>query len=393
MSALTRLKFKYIPQMRKNITSNWRAISIIAGIALCVNVHAQDIHFSQFYEAPLDLNPALCGAFPGDICGQLNYRSQWSSVMGNNYGFKTMAATVQYHNLTKKWDKGYLAPGLNFFNDRSGDGQIGITQFNFTLASGIYLNEKTSIAAGLQAGWAQHSISTQNLQWDNQYVNGAYDPSVSPNEPIGNSFSYFDFAAGVLFSYGTGQTNMTSNDQIKANVGAAIYHVSEPQMSYYAGDDFGGNTSFYTTNGSNNQNGMATKLYMRYVIHANLQYGVPNSNIGIIPIFVFYQQGPAQEIDFGSKFRYILRQESKYTGFAKGSAVDIGAFYRWKDAVIIYAGLEFGSYALGISYDVNTSDLTSASNGQGGFEISLRFINPNPFMGGTESGTTTKSMF
>ncbi|HXB13232.1 MAG TPA: PorP/SprF family type IX secretion system membrane protein [Bacteroidia bacterium] len=375
--------------MRTKTTSNWKVISLIVGVALCINVNAQDIHFSQFYEAPLDLNPALCGAFPGQIYGELNYRSQWSSVMGNGYGFNTMGATFEYHNLLKKWDKGYLSPGLNFFNDKSGDGQIGITQINFTLASGIFLNDKNSLAVGLQAGWAQHSINMANLQWDNQYINGAYDPNAPSGEQVGNTFSYLDFAAGILYSYGTGQTNMTSNDQIKANVGGAVYHLSQPQMSYYAADD----GAFYITNGTNNQNGTATKLYMRYVINANLQYGVPNSNIGIVPTFVFYQQGPAQEIDFGSKFRYILRQESKYTGIAKGSAFDLGVYYRWKDAAILLVGMEFGSYALGISYDVNTSGLTTASSGRGGFEISLRFINPNPFMGGTESGTTTKSMF
>src|ERR1700722_1992771 len=126
--------------MRTKTTSNWKVISLIAGVALCLNVHAQDIHFSQFYEAPLDLNPALCGAFPGLVYGELNYRSQWGSVAGGGYGFNTMAATVEYHNLFKNWTKGYFSPGLNFYNDQSGDAKIGITQVNLTLASGILLN-------------------------------------------------------------------------------------------------------------------------------------------------------------------------------------------------------------------------------------------------------------
>lgn len=365
--------------MRKTTTSFFTKatlISVMAGLAISLNTSAQDIHFSQFYEDPMELNPALCGAFPGIIKGELNYRNQWSSVMnGLGYAYSTMAATFEYHNILKKWTKGYLSPGLDFFNDRSGDGQIGITQVNFTLASGIYLNDKNCISAGLQAGWAQHSINMSKLQWDNQYINGAYDASASSGEPVGSSFSYIDFAAGLAYTFGTGQTNMTSNDQIKANVGAAIYHISEPNMSYY-GQSYSG-----------------TKLYMRYVLHGYFQYDIPNSNIGVIPGFVYYQQGPASEVDFGSKFRYVLHQESKYTGFFKGTALDLGAFYRWNDAAVLLVGLEFGSYALGFSYDVNTSSLNTASSGRGGFEISLRFINPNPFMGGTESGTTTKSMF
>lgn len=354
---------------------------IFAGALFAGNANAQDIHFSQFYEEPLDMNPAMCGAFPGMILGELNYRTQWSSVAGSGYGFSTMAATAEYHNLLKNWTKGYLSPGLNFYSDQSGDAKIGITQVNFTLASGIYLSDRNCLAVGLQAGYAQHSINTANLQWDNQYdqATGQYNPNLGSGEPgIGNSFSYVDFAAGILYSYGTGQTNMTQNDICKFNVGGAIYHISQPQMSYYSGAL---------------ANAPGTKLYMRYVANSSLIYGIPNSNISICPAAVFYMQGPATELDLGSKFRYVLRQESKYTGIHQGSAFDLGCFYRLRDAIIVMAGLEFGSYAFMVSYDVNVSSLTTASSGRGGLELSLRFINPNPFMGGTESGTTTHSMF
>lgn len=43
-------------------------------------VHAQDIHFSQYYSAPLTINPALTGGFAGDYRAGVNYRSQWVSV-------------------------------------------------------------------------------------------------------------------------------------------------------------------------------------------------------------------------------------------------------------------------------------------------------------------------
>src|SRR4028118_1746941 len=40
---------------------------------------AQDIHFSQFFEAPLLRNPSLAGIFTGDIRVQGVYRDQWNS--------------------------------------------------------------------------------------------------------------------------------------------------------------------------------------------------------------------------------------------------------------------------------------------------------------------------
>lgn len=90
-------------------------------------------------------------------------------------------------------------------------------------------------------------------------------------------------------------------------------------------------------------------------------------------------QGKSNEIFLGSLFKYILKEDSKYTGNIKASAVSLGIFYRNKDALIPTFFFEIGQYSLGLSYDINTSALKQASNGRGGFEISLRFINPNPF--------------
>ncbi len=41
---------------------------------------AQDIHFSQFGNAPINLSPGLNGVFGGDLRFVGNYRNQWRSV-------------------------------------------------------------------------------------------------------------------------------------------------------------------------------------------------------------------------------------------------------------------------------------------------------------------------
>src|SRR5690606_9027923 len=48
-----------------------------------------------------------------------------------------------------------------------------------------------------------------------------------------------------------------------------------------------------------------------------------------------------------------------------------GLFYRFKDAVIPTIKLDYQQYAITVSYDINSSQLKTASNGMGGFEISL----------------------
>ena len=46
----------------------------------CGQTYAQDIHYSQFFNSPLNLNPALAGIFNGDGRVHANIKEQWSSV-------------------------------------------------------------------------------------------------------------------------------------------------------------------------------------------------------------------------------------------------------------------------------------------------------------------------
>jgi hypothetical protein len=92
------------------------------------------------------------------------------------------------------------------------------------------------------------------------------------------------------------------------------------------------------------------------------------------------RQGPLNELTFGALIKYMLKDDSKYTGYVKGAAFSLGCYYRNKDAIIPYFLVEMGYYSLGISYDTNISGLTAATSGRGGFEIALRFHMPSPFL-------------
>ena len=56
------------------------------------------------------------------------------------------------------------------------------------------------------------------------------------------------------------------------------------------------------------------------------------------------------------------------------SNVYFGSWYRLKDALIPYVGLEFGGLRIGASYDINTSSLKTGSQSRGGMEVSLIYI-------------------
>jgi hypothetical protein len=45
---------------------------------------------------------------------------------------------------------------------------------------------------------------------------------------------------------------------------------------------------------------------------------------------------------------------------------------------MLTAGVEFKGMRIGVGYDYNISSLNNASNGNGGFEIAIRYIAPYP---------------
>ena len=308
---------------------------------------AQDIHFSQFDETPLLLNPANVGV-QHEIRAIANYKSQWQSV---NAPFKTIAVSVDGRLLKNK--KNHLGLGLNFFSDNAGEGQIKTNQVNLSVSGMVLLSKSSLVSAGLMAGYVQRSMNTAANSWSNQYDGMAYNAS-RPSGEINQTanFNFIDLAGGVQYSYGSNEMYMTANTARKLNIGVSVFHPHQPAYSFY---------------GSN------TKLYTKLVFHGDAAIGIKNSNIVLKPSYVIFIQGPTKEITPGMLFQYLLQDASKYTAIKKFTAVSIGGYYRFKDAFIAVVKFEYNSFALGFSYDVNLSKLRTVSSTRGGFEISLRY--------------------
>ena len=348
---------------------------IISAAAL----NAQDIHFSQFSQSPLTLNPALAGTTVWIRAGMI-YRSQWRAIhdpgvaatpystIGAAFDMKTKKRWIRLGNATEKYrqaDDNGFGWGVNVFNDRAGDGQMGTLQANASLAYQIYMNEKNMLALGFQGGIMQRSINFNKLYWGTQYdptQPSGYNTALPADKAIAggdNSSIVPDLSFGGIYTYKKNERYMRGGDQLDFTLGAALFHVTQPKYSFLGGNE---------------------KLYQRLVFHGTGTAGIPNTSIAVVPGFMIAQQGPNQEIFVGSLFRYMLREDSRYTGFVKGASISAGGYYRNKDAFIAMMLFEFSVYAVGVSYDINVSGLKTASSGRGGLEITLRFLNPAPFL-------------
>src|SRR3954470_8159605 len=80
------------------------------------SVRSQDIHFSQFFEAPLMRNPSLAGIYEGDVRAQIVYRDQWNSF---TEAYKTASLNVEYKMPLKKGND-FITVGVQFLGDQAG---------------------------------------------------------------------------------------------------------------------------------------------------------------------------------------------------------------------------------------------------------------------------------
>lgn len=332
---------------------------IIVGLfSVSALVNAQDIHFSQFDQSPLFLNPALA-CVTSDFRFILNYKDQWGSISPTTT-FRTYAFSGEVALFKKKSKGAYMGVGLTAFSDKAGDIEYGNRVIRGTISGVVPVNETNTLSAGIQGGYGQFAFNQDKMKWGSQYNGTAFDPTMAGENPQATQSSYGDFSLGVHWAYGKDQMYISANDNLKFNLGFALYHLNAPKVSWYTSNP--------------------DKLFSKYVFHGGATIGIKNTNLQLVPGFMYLVQGPSTELTFGTLIKYILREDSKYTGFVKGADVALGLYMRAKDAIIAQMLLEFGNYGIGVSYDINTSDLRAATNARGGLEVMLRYRSPNPFL-------------
>jgi len=322
---------------------------------------AQDPHFSQYEATPLIVNPANAG-LKHDLRAVVNYRNQWGAVASP---YKTTAFSFDMRTDQGGTNNAYFGIGGQLLHDKSGDANMALLQGTLNLAGIIKLDNYSKLSLGLMGGFGQRSVDYDQFRWESQYQNGAYNAQVSSNELLLTpTFSYFDVGAGIAWTYGKDQAYITANDGVKATVGFSASHFGLPAASFFGADE---------------------ALKTKFIGHATMELGKANTNLTFIPSVYYVQQGKQREILLGNTFRYLLQEGSHFTGFKKSSSIGLGVHYRLLDALITSFQLDYSNYTLGVSYDVNLSQLSTASNMRGGIELFLRFVTPNPFSKGSIS--------
>ncbi|MDI1355159.1 MAG: PorP/SprF family type IX secretion system membrane protein [bacterium] len=341
-----------------------RILYILFGVSVFVFVKAQDIHFSQFNEHPALINPALT-ATNGKYRAYLGYKNQWRTV---STPYKTYGASFEFQPVDGPWKKskrklaknyreqniGRLGMGLSVYRDKAGDGDMGLTQVNLSVATFVPTGHWSYLSFGIQGSSASRRSNAANFIYPNQYNGSGYDAGMNSGENVtGDKFKYADFSAGMLWSYSYVEKNFANSKQIKFRLGGSAYHLTQPDLQ---------------TIGNR-----AEKLLMKYVAHGDMVFSLGKSQVALAPSFLVQVQGPSSELIVGSLLKYYVTNGTKFTGKAKSTCLNFGVFYRTEDAVILnFAILYQEQYSFGLSYDLNISPLREASRVRGGLEFALR---------------------
>lgn len=310
--------------------------------------NAQDIHFSQFGNSPLNLSPGLTGVFGGDLRFVGNYRNQWQSVP---VPYTTFSGSVENKVY---WTKGkydrFLTGSLIFNYDRQSSIHLTSLQVGIPISVTMPLASNKFLTVGVTPAFGQRAFDTNRLTFDAQWVDCIFDPAADAREDQlfqSNSLKYFDLSAGGNLRL----QSETKRSRLDAGVG--LHHINRPNHDFWSSD---------LTDPGN------VKLYSKLTIYA-MGLVQLSSTFDLVGQGLYQRQGGYREVVYGGGLRMHLNQKP-YRELALQVGVDYR--HRYQDALIPHLEVLWRTWTLGFTYDMNPfSDVNIITNRRGGPEVAL----------------------
>lgn len=301
------------------------------------NIRAQDPVFSQFYNAPIQLNPGLVGLNEYARVA-VNYRSQW---IGWPQAYTTYAAS--YDQYFSEINSGL---GFQILGDDAGDGIIKSTKISGVYSYHLQVNKHWQARVGLEAGMIQTILDWDRLIFEDQIVpeiiNGSLGGTIIPStevRPEGLTNRVADFSVGGLLYSDT------------YYFGLALRHLTNPNFGF----------------GENTPGGFAG-LPSRLTIHGGMQIdldGYNNKGFGsfIAPSLLFTRQAGLSQLNAGA----LYNRESVFGGiWLRHTLSNL-------DAAIVSVGLRTEWLKISYSFDLTLSS-AQISRTSGSHEIGVIMI-------------------
>ncbi len=302
--------------------------------------HAQDLHFSQWFNSPLTTNPANTGFIPdADFRLGANYRDQWSPVMAVPY--RTMSIWGDAQVFRNRIENGWMGVGGVILRDDAGAGTLTSTEAYGSVAYHQMLGYSSLLTAGFNAGFINKRINTSQLKFPDQFDGHFFDAQLPTSVVIDQpNVTYFDMQIGLNYAY-------FPTNKMYLNAGFSVQHINRARESFFSTDPAG----------------FDSRIPRRYIGFINASIKASDQVI-INPMGYYTSMANSSEAVLGMNAQYNLKDDGD-------QQVIGGLYYRAGDAIIPMIGFIYKNIKLTFTYDVTTSTLKHYDGGFGAFEFAL----------------------
>ncbi len=320
-----------------------RLLLILALLAGFTATHAQDTQYSQFYSAPLFLNPAFAGSTELTRVG-VNYRMQWP---GLNQAFNSYSAYVDHYSYDL--NSGF---GLLINTNQESNANLKSVEVSALYSYNLQLSDGLNFRFGGQAGYTSRNADFGKLVFGDQLNVNSGVAETFTEESIGaeSQRRFVDFSLGAL-AY-------TSS----VWAGVSVQHLTQPNQSFY-------------------ENGALSRLPMKISAHVggriDLQGGYRKRSLNYSfqerSLFFagnFKAQGPFSQVDIGGQV-YL-------------EPIAFGVWYRGipvknelpnNESIVLVTGFTLpNGIDIGYSYDIVVSKLGMSTGGAHEFSMRYQFM-------------------
>ena len=304
-------------------------LNLFIGTAL-----AQDPQYSQYYSAPLLLNPAFTGSSDCYRIG-LNARTQWPGLT-RSFNTTSLFADLNYKSINS-------GIGFMLLHDNIGTARLSSNEFSGLYSYYVPLSKHFNLRFGLQATYASRNVDYSDLIFEDQF-NDDLLIGGSTEDPIVdyNKNNYFDFSGGMV---------LFGEDYYW--VGFSAHHLNRPEQAFYTGD---------------------SRLPIKYSIHGGYNiifekgFGFKRGEfLRLIPTFNYKSQAKFDQLDIGI---YAIEHNILMGILYRGLIIKEYENIRNNDAITLHVGYNWTDLQIHYSYDLTTSRL-GINNTLGSHEISL----------------------
>lgn len=318
-----------------------RNLILLFVLPLCfgtsMSLKAQDPIFSQYYNTPLQINPALTGnTFTPKLA--VNYRNQWP-----NFPFAYTTYTASYDQFFEPFNSGL---GGFILTDNAGNGSIVTNKIGLSYSYSLEFRGNRFVKIGIEPSFLQTRLNWDKLVFGSQIdgktgvvTPGGIQVPGGETVPTNLNKNLFDLGVGMVYFSKV------------FHFGLSVKHINSSRLQFI---ETGKTESI-------------TGLPLRYVVHSGAQFEMKALKYKrlksyLSPQLLFVHQGPFNQINIGTQLSI--------------GVMHYGVWYRNvfsnSDALIVSLGVEAGVLKATYSFDFTVSGF--GINQGGAHEVGLLFL-------------------